>query len=88
VKWYEKFSYPLIAAIVVLLGAPFAFLVGTRGAVSGLAVAVGITIIYWAASALLESMGTAGLLPAVLAGWSADAIFAFLAVYFSLRMPT
>jgi LPS export ABC transporter permease LptF/LPS export ABC transporter permease LptG len=88
VKWYDKFSYPLIAAIVVLLGAPFAFLVGTRGAVSGLAVAVGITLVYWAASALLESMGTAGLLPALLAGWSADAIFAFLAVYFFLRMPT
>jgi LPS export ABC transporter permease LptF/LPS export ABC transporter permease LptG len=88
VQWYEKFSYPLIAAIVVLLGAPFAFLVGTRGAVSGLAVAVGISIFYWAASALLESMGTAGLLPALLAGWSADAIFAFLAVYFGLRMPT
>ena len=88
VQWYEKFSYPLIAAIVVLLGAPFAFLVGTRGAVSGLAVAVGISIFYWAASALLESMGTAGLLPAVLAGWSADAIFGFLAIYFSLRMPT
>ena len=88
VQWYEKFSYPLIAAIVVLLGAPFALLVGTRGAVSGLAVAVGISIFYWAASALLESMGTAGLLPAVLAGWSADAIFGFMAVYFSLRMPT
>jgi LPS export ABC transporter permease LptF/LPS export ABC transporter permease LptG len=88
VQWYEKFSYPLIAAIVVLLGAPFAFLVGTRGAVSGLAVAVGISIFYWAASALLESMGTAGLLPALLAGWSADTIFIFLAVYFFLRMPT
>ena len=88
VKFYEKFSYPLIAAIVILLGAPFAFLVGTRGAVSGLAVAIGITIVYWASVALLESMGTAGLLPAFLAGWSADAIFAFLAVYFSLRMPT
>jgi LPS export ABC transporter permease LptF/LPS export ABC transporter permease LptG len=88
VQWYEKFSYPLIAVIVVLLGAPFAFLVGTRGAVSGLAVAVAISIFYWAATALLESMGTAGLLPAVLAGWSADAIFVFLAVYFFLRMPT
>jgi len=88
VQWYEKFSWPLIAVIVVLLGAPFAFLVGTRGAISGLAVAVGISIIYWAASALLESMGTAGLLPAVLAGWSADTIFVFLAVYFFLRMPT
>ena len=88
VQWYEKISYPVIAAIIVLLAAPFAFLVGTRGAIGGLAVAVAIGITYRAVSALLESMGTAGLLPAVLAGWSSDAIFTFLAVYFFLRMPT
>jgi LPS export ABC transporter permease LptF/LPS export ABC transporter permease LptG len=88
VQWHEKFAFPLIAAIVVCLGAPFAFLVGTRGAVGGLAVAVGIGIVYRAAAALLESMGTVGLLPPVLAGWAPDAIFGFLAVYFFLKMPT
>jgi LPS export ABC transporter permease LptF/LPS export ABC transporter permease LptG len=88
VQWYEKLSYPMIAAIIVLLAAPFAFLVGTRGAIGGLAMAVAIGIAYRAVSALLESMGTAGLLPALLAGWSSDAIFTFLAVYFFLRMPT
>ena len=88
IQWYRKFSYPLIAAIVVLLGAPFAFLVGTRGAIGGLAIALGITIFYWASYTLLESMGTAGLLPAVLAAWSSDAMFSFLAIYFFLRMPT
>lgn len=88
VQWQEKFAYPLIAAIIVCLGAPFAFLVGTRGAIGGLALAVGIGIVYRAVAALLESMGTVGLLPAVLAGWAPDAIFSFLAVYFFLKMPT
>jgi LPS export ABC transporter permease LptF/LPS export ABC transporter permease LptG len=88
VQWHEKFAFPLIAAIVVCLGAPFAFLVGTRGAIGGLAAAVGIGIVYRAVAALLESMGTVGLLPAVLAGWAPDAIFGFLAVYFFLKMPT
>jgi LPS export ABC transporter permease LptF/LPS export ABC transporter permease LptG len=88
VQWHEKFAFPLIAAIVVCLGAPFAFLVGTRGAIGGLAVAVGIGIVYRAVAALLESMGTVGLLPPVLAGWAPDAIFSFLAVYFFLKMPT
>lgn len=88
VQWQEKFAYPLIAAIIVCLGAPFAFLVGTRGAIGGLALAVGIGIVYRAVAALLESMGTVGLLPAVLAGWAPDAIFGFLAVYFFLKMPT
>jgi LPS export ABC transporter permease LptF/LPS export ABC transporter permease LptG len=88
VQWHEKFAFPLIAAIIVFLGAPFAFLTGTRGAIGGLAVAVGIGIVYRAAAALLESMGTAGLLPPLLAGWAPDAIFGFLAVYFFLKMPT
>jgi LPS export ABC transporter permease LptG len=88
VQWQKKFAFPLIAAIIVLLGAPFAFLVGTRGAIGGLAVAVGIAIAYWAAAALFEAMGSIGQLPPLLAAWSPDAIFGFLAVYFFLKMPT
>jgi LPS export ABC transporter permease LptG len=88
VQWQKKFAFPLIAAIIVLLGAPFAFLVGTRGAIGGLAVAVGIAIVYWAAAALFEAMGSIGQLPPLLAAWSPDAIFGFLAVYFFLKMPT
>jgi LPS export ABC transporter permease LptG len=88
VQWEKKFAFPLIAAIIVFLGAPFAFLVGTRGAIGGLAVAVGIGIVYWATAALFEAMGSVGQLPPFLAGWAPDAIFGFLAVYFFLRMPT
>ncbi|MGB8787903.1 MAG: LPS export ABC transporter permease LptF [Candidatus Acidiferrales bacterium] len=88
VQWHKKFAFPLIAAIIAFLSAPFAFLVGTRGAVGGLAVAIGIGITYWAASALFEAMGAVGQLPPILAGWAPDAIFFFLAVYFFLKMPT
>jgi len=88
VQWHKKFAFPMIAAIIVFLGAPFAFLVGTRGAVGGLAVAVGISVIYWSFAALLEAMGSAGQLPPLLAAWGPDAIFGFLGVYFFLKMPT
>ncbi len=88
VQWHKKFAFPMIAAIIVFLGAPFAFLVGTRGAVGGLAVAVGIGVIYWSAAALFEAMGSAGQLPPLLAAWAPDAIFGFLGVYFFLKMPT
>ncbi len=88
VQWHKKFAFPLIAAIIVFLAAPFAFLVGTRGAIGGLAVAVSIGVVYWSASALFEAMGSVGQLPPFLAGWAPDAIFGFLAVYFFLKMPT
>jgi LPS export ABC transporter permease LptG/LPS export ABC transporter permease LptF len=88
VQWHKKFAFPMIATIIVFLGAPFAFLVGTRGAVGGLAVAVGIGVIYWSSAALLEAMGSAGQLPPLLAAWGPDAIFGFLGIYFFLKMPT
>jgi LPS export ABC transporter permease LptF/LPS export ABC transporter permease LptG len=88
VQWQKKFAFPLIAAVIVFLGAPFAFLTGTRGAIGGVAVAVGVGIVYWATAALFEAMGSVGQLPPILAGWAPDAIFGFLAVYFFLKMPT
>jgi LPS export ABC transporter permease LptF/LPS export ABC transporter permease LptG len=88
VQWHKKFAFPLIAPIIVLLAIPFAFLVGTRGAVGGLALGVAIGIVYWATSALFEAMGGVGQLPPLLAGWAPDVIFGFLGMYFFLKMPT
>jgi lipopolysaccharide export system permease protein len=88
VQWHKKFAYPMIAPIIMLLAIPFAFLVGTRGAVGGLALGVAIGIVYWAASALAEAIGAAGQLPAVLAGWGSAVVFGFTGLYFFLRVKT
>ncbi len=88
VQWHKKIAYPLIAPISMLLAIPFAILVGSRGAVGGLALGVGIGITYWAIAALLEAMGGIGQLPPMLAAWSPDLIFFFLGLYFFLKMPT
>ena len=88
VQWQKKFAFPLIAAMIVFLGAPFAFLVGTRGAVGGLALAVGIGIVYWSTAALFEAMGSVGQLPAVLSGWAPDAILRISRRLLLPRMPT
>ncbi len=88
VEWHKKFAFPLIAAIIVFLAIPFALLVGTRGAVGGIALAIGIGIAYWSIAALFEALGAVGQLPPFVAAWSPDAIFAFAGLYFFLRMPT
>ena len=72
----------------MLLAIPFAFLVGTRGAVGGVALGVGFGISYWSLAKLLEAMGSVGQLPPFLAGWSPDIIFFFLGMYFFFKMPT
>jgi LPS export ABC transporter permease LptF/LPS export ABC transporter permease LptG len=88
VQLHKKFAYPLIAPISMMLAIPFALFVGSRGAVGGLALGVGIGIAYWALSALTEAMGGIGQLPPFLAAWSPDLIFFFLALYFFFKMPT
>lgn len=88
VQWHKKIAYPLMAPVSILLAIPFAFLVGTRGAIGGVALGVGIAVVYWAIAALLEAMGGVGQLPPFLAGWSPDIIFFFLGMYFFFKMPT
>ena len=65
VQWHVKLAFPLIAPIIMLLAIPFALLVGTRGAIGGVALGVAIGIVYWTAARLLEAMGGVGQLPAV-----------------------
>jgi len=88
VQWHKKIAYPLMAPVSMLLAIPFAFLVGTRGALGGVALGVGIGVTYWAMAALLEAMGSVGQLPPLLSGWSPDIIFFFLGMYFFFKMPT
>jgi LPS export ABC transporter permease LptF/LPS export ABC transporter permease LptG len=88
VQWHRKLAFPMIAPISMLLAFPFAFLVGTRGAIGGVAIGVGIGILYWLGAELLAAMGGVGQLPPLLAGWSPDIVFFFLGLYFFFRMPT
>ena len=88
VEWHKKFAYPLITTIIMFLGIPFAFLIGTRGATGGIATAIGIGIVYWSTAALFEALGAVGQLPPFLAGWAPDGIFGFLGLYFFLKMKT
>ena len=88
VQWHRKLAFPLIAPVSMLLAFPFAFLVGTRGAIGGVAVGIAIGIVYWLGAELLAAMGGVGQLPPLLAGWSPDIIFFFLGLYFFFKMPT
>lgn len=88
VQWHVKLAFPLIAPISILLAIPFALLVGTRGALGGVALGVAIGIVYWTAARLLEAMGGVGQLPPFLAAWSTDITFLFLGLYFFFKMPT
>jgi LPS export ABC transporter permease LptF/LPS export ABC transporter permease LptG len=88
VQLNKKLSYPLITLIMAVLAVPFSLSAAKKGAVTGVAVAVGIGVVYTVVSRLLEAMGNFSLLPPALAAWSPDLIFALVGAYLILRIPT
>ena len=86
VQLYKKVAFPLITVVMAVLAVPFALSVGRRGALTGIAVALMIGIVYWVTSGLFEAMGSVNQLPAALAAWSPDAVFALAGMYLMTRM--
>jgi len=88
VQFYRKFSYPLIAFVITLIGIPFSFTMGGKGALTGIALSIGIAIVYWSTSSLFEAMGNLSQLPPAMAAWSPDVLFGFAGTYLFLRVKT
>ncbi len=88
VSFYRKFALPLFALVMALISVPFAFLAGNRGAMAGVGVSFAIAIAYWSVGKLFEQLGDVNLLPAALAAWSPDVLFAMAGMYFFTRMRT
>jgi LPS export ABC transporter permease LptG/LPS export ABC transporter permease LptF len=85
VQFQRKFAVPLFALIMALIAAPFGFMVGNRGAMTGVGVSIGIAMAYWGVSALFEKAGGASQLQPAMAAWSPDVMFALAGLYLLLR---
>ena len=88
VQFHKKFSFPLFSLIMAFIGVPFAFSLGRRGALTGIAVSIGIAIVYWAVSSLFEALGNLNELPPVAAAWSPNLVFGLGGLYLLLRVET
>jgi LPS export ABC transporter permease LptG len=88
VQLNKKLSYPLITLIMAVLAVPFSMSAAKKGAITGVAVAVGIAVVYTVVSRLFEAMGDISQLPPALAAWSPDLIFALVGAYLILKIPT
>jgi len=88
VQLQKKLAFPIITLVMAVLAIPFSLSAGRRGAIAGVAVAVGIAVVYWTVAGLFEAMGNINQLPPVLAAWSPDLIFALVGGYLVLKVPT
>jgi len=88
VQLQKKIAFPLITLVMAILAIPFSASGHRGGALAGVAIAIGVAIVYWVTAGVFEAMGNANQLPAMLAAWAPDFIFAFAGGYLLLRVPT
>lgn len=88
VQLQKKLAFPLITLVMAILAVPFALSAGRRGALTGVAVALVIAVVYWVTSGLFEAMGNVSQLPPALAAWSPDVIFCLAGGYLVLKTPS
>ena len=84
----SKLAFPVISLVMALVAMPFAFRLGRRGALYGLGVSLVLGMVFMAIFAFFRTLGQTGALPPLVAVWSPNAIFAFLAAYLFLDMKT
>lgn len=88
VQLQSKIAFPVISLVMALVALPFGFRLGRRGALYGIGVSIIMGMVFLAVYAFFTTMGTAGLLPPIVAVWSPNVLFALLSFYLFLGMPT
>jgi LPS export ABC transporter permease LptG len=88
VELWHKLAYPLMAVVMAALAIPFALSMGRRGSLTGIAVAIAVTLAYFVVDGLFGALGDVNYLPAPLAAWSSDLLFGLIGGYLLLRTPT
>jgi LPS export ABC transporter permease LptG/LPS export ABC transporter permease LptF len=88
VQLNHKLAYPLMTLVLAILAIPFSLFAGKRGGIAGIGTAIGVAICYWVIAGIFENLGDVNSLPAILAAWSPDLLFAIAGTYLLLRTPT
>ncbi|MEM7480330.1 MAG: LptF/LptG family permease [Acidobacteriota bacterium] len=88
VELYQKFAYPAISIVMALVGLPFAFRLGRQGALYGIGISIILGIVFIGVFAFFSTLGETGALPAAVAVWSPNLLFALMAGYLFLGVRT
>ncbi|HYP25405.1 MAG TPA: LptF/LptG family permease, partial [Blastocatellia bacterium] len=84
----SKIAFPLTCLVMVLVGLPFSFSVGKRGALYGVSLGIAIGLAYWGLLGLFEQMGRYEMLPPTLAAWGPNMLFGAGGLYLFLTSRT
>jgi len=84
----QKFAFPAIVFVLAVVGMPFGFRMGRAGTLSGIAVALGLTMLFWLTFIFFRAIGSAEMLPPLVAAWAPHALFLALAGYVTVGLRT
>jgi LPS export ABC transporter permease LptG/LPS export ABC transporter permease LptF len=88
VDLYQKVSFPVVSFIMALIGVPFSFKTGKKGAFYGIGFCVAVGIIYWLTFELFGKLGGINQLSPFVAAWFPNIIFGASGLWMMLRMKT
>ena len=88
VDLYRKLSFPLVSFIMAILGIPFSFATGKKGAFYGIGLCLALGIFYWSAFTLFDKLGGINRLSPFIAAWFPNLIFGFGGIWMMLRVKT
>lgn len=84
----KKYVDPFGTLVIAIAGIPLALSFGRKSAIMALCLAIILGLIFWAASEGFRQLGEHGLLPPVVAAWSASVIFAAIGLYLLAKART
>ncbi len=88
VDLHGKIAFPFVCLVMTLLGVPFAFSMGRRGALVGIGLSVIIAMVYWGAIGVFRSLGYVDYLAPFLAAWTPNLVFGLAGIYLLFRLRT
>ena len=88
IDFHQKFAFPAIVPVLALVGIPFGFRMGRQGTLSGVAVALALTMVFWLTYVFFSAVGKAEILPPLIAAWAPHALFLALAGYITVGLRT
>jgi LPS export ABC transporter permease LptG len=88
VDLYRKLSFPLVSFIMAIIGIPFSFTTGKKGAFYGIGLCLAVGIFYWSTFELFDKLGGINRLSPFIAAWFPNLIFGFGGIWMMLRVKT
>jgi LPS export ABC transporter permease LptG/LPS export ABC transporter permease LptF len=88
VDLYRKLSFPLVSFIMAIIGIPFSFKTGKKGAFYGIFLSLAVGIFYWSTFEFFDKLGGINRLSPFVAAWFPNLIFGFSGIWMMLRVKT